>query len=128
MSTGVIFILCVLAMFPTVFLIAAGVKFRELFEARRWSETTGKVISSRVESLRKKSSDLREVTNQPFVQYEYTVGGRTYQCSRISVGIWSRVVFGDFSGGGLLLDSVLEDGPLDDFHQQRRSVQRSPTF
>src|SRR4051812_35530041 len=46
----------------------------------------------------------------------------------IAEGVWSRVVFGDFSGGGLLPDPVLEDGPFDDFHQQRRTVQRSPTF
>jgi hypothetical protein len=42
-------------------------------------------------------------------------------------GVWSRVVFGGFSGGGLLPDAILEDGPLDDLHQQRRSIQRSPT-
>jgi hypothetical protein len=32
-------------------------------------------------------------------------------------GICSRVVFGDCSGGGVFLDAILEDGPLDDFHQ-----------
>jgi hypothetical protein len=46
------------------------------------------------------------------------------QCAR---GVWSRVVFGEFSGGGLFLDAVHEDGPLDDIRQERRSVQRSPT-
>jgi hypothetical protein len=91
MSTGAIFILCVIAMLPTLFLIALGVKLRELREARRWPETTGKVIASRVQSLRKTSagpsfgpSDM-ELTNQPFVQYEYKVGRRTYRCSRVSV-------------------------------------------
>ena len=43
-------------------------------------------------------------------------------------GVWSRVVFGDFSGGGLLPDAIDEDGPLDDLGQQRRTVQRSPTL
>jgi putative transposase len=43
-------------------------------------------------------------------------------------GVLSRVVFGEFSGGGLLLDSVDEDRPLDDLGQQRRTVQRSPTL
>jgi hypothetical protein len=91
MSTGAIFILCVVAMFPTLILIALGVKLRELREARRWPETTGKVIASRVQSLRKTPSDPgygrrdTNVTNQPLVQYEYTVGARTYRCSRISV-------------------------------------------
>src|SRR4051812_44485413 len=40
-----------------------------------------------------------------------------------SVGIWSRVVFGGFSGGGLLPDAVVENDPLDDLGQQRRTVQ-----
>ena len=44
------------------------------------------------------------------------------------LGVWSRVVFGDFSGGGLLPDAVDENGPLDDLGQQRRTVQRSPTL
>ena len=43
-------------------------------------------------------------------------------------GVWSRVVFREFSGGGLLLDSVDEDRPLDDLGQQQRTVQRSPTL
>jgi putative transposase len=43
-------------------------------------------------------------------------------------GVFARVVFGDFSGGGLLLDAIDEDRPLDDLGQQRRSVQRSPTL
>ena len=51
-----------------------------------------------------------------------------YNWARAFEGVWSRVVFGDFSGGGLFLDAVLEDGPLDDFYQERRTVQRSPTL
>jgi hypothetical protein len=46
----------------------------------------------------------------------------------VEQGVLSRVVFGEFSGGGLLLDSVDEDRPLDDLGQQRRTVQRSPTL
>ena len=55
MSTGAIFILCVVAAFPIIILIAVGIKLRELFEARRWPETTGKVLASRVTSLEKDS-------------------------------------------------------------------------
>src|SRR5262249_45469527 len=44
------------------------------------------------------------------------------------IGVLSRVVFGGFSGGGLLLDAVDEDRPLDDLGQQRRTVQRAPTL
>ncbi len=43
-------------------------------------------------------------------------------------GVLSRVVFGESSGGGLLLDAIDEDRPFDDLGQQRRSVQRSPTL
>ena len=85
MSTGAIFILCVVAAFPIIILIALGVKLRELFEARRWPETTGKVVASRVTSLQKGSGSDSRVTNQPLVRYEYTVGGQTYLCSRVSV-------------------------------------------
>jgi hypothetical protein len=91
MSTGTVFILGVVAMFPALILIALRGKLRALREARRWPETTGKVIASRVQSLRKpptgptSSPPHMKVTNQPFVQYEYKVGRRTYRCSRISV-------------------------------------------
>jgi hypothetical protein len=43
-------------------------------------------------------------------------------------GVFARVVFGESSGGGFLLDAVDEDRPLDDRGQQRRTVQRSPTL
>jgi hypothetical protein len=43
-------------------------------------------------------------------------------------GVFARVVFGESSGGGLLLDAIDEDRPLDDLGQQRRTVQRSPTL
>jgi hypothetical protein len=86
MSTGAIFILGVVATFPTLIFIALGGKLRELREARRWPETTGKVIATRVKSLRKGyGRGETRVSNQPLVHYEYTVGGRTYRCSRVSV-------------------------------------------
>jgi hypothetical protein len=44
------------------------------------------------------------------------------------LGVFARVVFRESSGGGLLLDAIDEDRPLDDLGQQRRSVQRSPTL
>jgi hypothetical protein len=43
-------------------------------------------------------------------------------------GVSARVVFEDSSGGGLLLDAIDENRPLDDLGQQRRTVQRSPTL
>jgi hypothetical protein len=41
----------------------------------------------------------------------------------LKTGVFARVVFGDFSGGGLLLDTVDENRPLDDLGQQQRTVQ-----
>lgn len=41
-------------------------------------------------------------------------------------GLLSDVVDGKASGGGLLPDTVHEDGALDDFGQERRTVQRPP--
>ena len=53
--------------------------------------------------------------------------GTTRKVKRCIYGVWSRVVFGELLGGGLLPDAVHENGPLDDLNQQRRPVQRSPT-
>jgi hypothetical protein len=50
------------------------------------------VIASRVQSRRNRPGDPgydfhdTEVSNQPLVEYEYTVGGKKYRCSRIDVG------------------------------------------
>ncbi len=92
MSAGAIFITLVIAMFPALILVALVVKLWEIHEASRWPETTGKVIASRVQSRRNRPDDQAynfkdtEVSNEPFVEYEYKVGGRKYRCSRITIG------------------------------------------
>src|SRR5262249_26896450 len=59
------------------------------------------------------------------LRYTWVIG-QTY--SPDLTGVFARVVFGDFSGGGLLPDAVDEDRPFHDLGQQRRTVQRSPTL
>lgn len=92
MSAGAVFITLVVAMFPALILVAVAVKLWEIREASRWPETSGKVLASRVRSRKNEPSDPgynfgdTEVTNEPFVEYEYTVGGRKYRCSRITIG------------------------------------------
>ena len=92
MSPGAVFLTLVCAMFPTLILVALAVKLREVREAGRWPETTGKVIASRVRSRRNEPDDPdynfsdTEVTNEPFVEYEYRVGDREYRCSRVTIG------------------------------------------
>ncbi|MHC5538675.1 DUF3592 domain-containing protein [Singulisphaera rosea] len=92
MSAGAIFITLVVAMFPALILVALVVKLAEIREASRWPATTGKVIASRVESRKNKPSDASygfsdtEVTNEPFVEYEYTVGKRKLRCHRVTIG------------------------------------------
>ncbi|WP_435010560.1 DUF3592 domain-containing protein [Tundrisphaera lichenicola] len=91
MSAGAVFITLVCAMFPALILVAVVVKLREIRQAKHWPETTGKVIASRIQSRRNKPNDPgynfgdTEVTNEPFVEYEYDVGGRKYRCSRVSI-------------------------------------------
>jgi Protein of unknown function (DUF3592) len=65
-------------------LVAAGVKALEIRRARRWPSTEGRVIASRVEARRSRPGG--DLSNQPFVQYEYVVGGRTYRGARVDVG------------------------------------------
>jgi Protein of unknown function (DUF3592) len=92
MSGGAIFILIVVAAFPTLILVAAAVKLWEVHKAKSWLSVSGKVIASRVESSKKKPGDPgydfndTEVSNVPFVEYEYNVGNRTHRCHRITIG------------------------------------------
>ena len=91
MSNGAVFMAVVCASFPALVLVAGVVKLWELRVAGRWPATTGTVTASRVESRRNAPGDLAynfndtEMTNEPFVEYKYEVGGKTYRCSRLSI-------------------------------------------
>ncbi|MFL5331418.1 MAG: DUF3592 domain-containing protein [Gemmataceae bacterium] len=92
MSGGAIFIVLVVAAFPGIIILAVVVKWIEVRRAMRWPQTTGKVIANRVESSKKRPNDPgydfgdTEVRNDPFVEYEYSVGGKKYRCHRITIG------------------------------------------
>ena len=99
------------------------------------------LLSVRVDGLKRISgpSDLGEFHYIPILFGE---GGKARQSQKRALeicslvlgeiqgrrGVFARVVFGDFSGGGLLLDAVDEDRPLDDLGQPRRTIQRTPTL
>jgi hypothetical protein len=92
MSAGAIFMIIVVALFPTLLIVAIVVKLWEVSKARRWPSATGKVIVSTVQSHKKTPGDPgynfgdTEVTNEPRVEYEYRVGGRKYRGRRITIG------------------------------------------
>lgn len=92
MSAGAIFILFVVAMFPTLILVAFAVKMWEVRQASRWPSEPGKVVISKVKSHKKKPSEPgynfsdTEVTNEPQVEYDFLVGGSKYRGTRITIG------------------------------------------
>jgi hypothetical protein len=92
MSGGAIFVICVVASFPLIIVIAVMVKLWEVRQASRWPSTTGNVIASGVRSTKNKPGDPgynfgdTEVSNEPNVEYEYQVAGRKYRCRRITIG------------------------------------------
>jgi hypothetical protein len=91
MSKGAIFILIVCASFPALIIVALVVKQWEVRKAKRWPSTTGKVIASRIASSTKEPGDAasfgeRNVTNEPYVEYEYHVEGQRFRNTRITIG------------------------------------------
>lgn len=92
MSEGAVVLIIFATLFPGLILVALVVKLVEVRRVKRWPETTGKVVASRVQSRRNEQGDPgydfhdTEVTNEPFVQYEYAVGSQKYRCSRIDIG------------------------------------------
>lgn len=73
-------------------LFAIIYKMLEVRAARSWLPTPGKVVDSRVVARKKKPGDIGynessegNVANYAFVQYEYTVNGKTHRCDRVSI-------------------------------------------
>jgi len=92
MSAGFVFFLFIWAMFVGLIATALVVKVREVRVMKRWPATTGKVIASRVEAHRRVpgemgySSSDTNIINYPYIEYQYTVGGRTLRSHQITLG------------------------------------------
>jgi len=91
-SGGAIFIVIVCAAFPALIIVAVVVKLWEVRQAKTWPSTAGKVVISTVASHKQNPgvfgydfSDT-EVTNEPRVEYVYSVAGKKYRGQRITIG------------------------------------------
>lgn len=74
--------------FVGVLLLATGVKLREVWRCRKWLTTSGRIVSSKVESRRRTGVGETAGTmgNYPSVTFDYTVRGRHYTGRRIGIG------------------------------------------
>jgi len=83
-------------------LVAAATKLVELRQAKSWVAATGRILSSGVETRRRQFGDEpEELKDVPAVKYEFKVGGRTIDGTRVSIG----------DEGGLDMDAVLKRYP-----------------
>jgi hypothetical protein len=83
-------------------LVAAGSKLIELRQAKSWVATTGRILSSGVETRRRHfQNEPEELKDVPAVKYEFKVGGRTIDGTRVSIG----------DEGGLDMEAVLRRYP-----------------
>src|SRR5262249_5089815 len=83
-------------------LVAAGSKLVELRQAKSWVATTGRIPRSGVATRRRPVQDEPEELNDvPAVKYEFKVGGRTIDGTRVSIG----------DEGGLDMEAVLKRYP-----------------
>ena len=74
---------------PMVALIVSAViaKLREAKKAETWSQTTARIVVSRVEAKHHQfPGSETTVTNVPVVEYEFTVNGQKWRGNRISIG------------------------------------------
>src|SRR3954454_3729901 len=80
------------ATIPVGIAVVMILKYREVRRARLWHETSGTVVASTVASKSLSPSDPgfnfndTTVTNEPRVEYEYTVAGKKYRGNRIDLG------------------------------------------
>ena len=74
--------------FGGLLVLATAVKMREVWLARNWLMTAGRIITAKVESRRRTGVGEKAGTmaNYPSVVYEYTVAGRRYTGKRINIG------------------------------------------
>ena len=70
-----------------LFIVAALVKLLDVRRASSWSTVAGRVVRSGTEARRHRfAGEATTVTTVPVVEYEFSVGGRAWRGSRISIG------------------------------------------
>lgn len=68
-------------------LVWGMVSRRKAQASATWPSTTGSILQAEVRQERSVDDEgSTSITYRPFVQYEYQVGGRTYQSSQLSFG------------------------------------------
>ena len=89
---------------PMVALLAVAIasKLIELRQAKSWLPATGRILSSGIETRRHQfEGEPETVKNVPAVKYEFTVGARTVDGTRIGIG----------DEGGLDIEATLKRYP-----------------
>ena len=80
----------ILAAIPGVIVFAVVYKYLEILQVRRWSRAPGRIVGStsqaREVSRGDPNSNDTELRSFAGIEYEYTVAGRTYRGTRVSIG------------------------------------------
>jgi hypothetical protein len=81
------FIGLIAAPMGVLFIVAVLVKMLDVRRASTWSTAAGRIVRSDTEARRHRfAGEATTVTTVPLVEYEFSVGGRAWQGSRISIG------------------------------------------
>ena len=109
MSRDAIVVILIASSIPGIIIVAVVVKLWEMHKASKWPQTTGKVIRSAVKSKKYEPGEIghnfgdSDVTNEPDVQYEFTVSGEKFIGHRVTIGEKTA----DFE-----LDGILQKYPV----------------
>jgi len=87
-------VLCFVAFFGVFIAIVVTVKLRQVRAASRWPSVQGEILTSRASAKKvtthhatdDEGADKTEKRNFARITYRYVVGGKTYVCSRLSIG------------------------------------------
>jgi hypothetical protein len=70
-----------------IIVLSVGVKVFEWRAAKSWTQTTGRIVRSDIETRRHRfQGEAEKIVNAPAVEYEFKAGGRTVRGSRIAIG------------------------------------------
>jgi hypothetical protein len=80
----------ILAAIPGVIVFAAVYKYLEILQVRRWPSAPGRIVVSTSQAREVSRGDANsndtELRSFAGIEYEYTVAGRTYRGTRVSIG------------------------------------------